>query len=156
MSPTLTVSSFFRPVLFPLFCSTSSTWTTVVQNILETPEPRSKQKHRRPEPRKHRTPILVFFTRIFFGAMRFFFEFFRIPPKGLPFICFDILPHNGCQKIPKGLHFSALWHCSKISVSIFFRKFFEISQGSPFNFFIFCTTGVSQSPKGPAFYNFEP
>ena len=36
---------------FLFICSTSSTLTTDLQNILETPEPRPKQKHRRPEPR---------------------------------------------------------------------------------------------------------
>ena len=36
---------------FLFICSTSSTLTTDLQNILEPPEPRPKQKHRRPEPR---------------------------------------------------------------------------------------------------------
>ena len=52
MSPTLTVRSFFRRVR-STFCSTTSTSTTDVQNILETPELRPKQKPRRAEPRKH-------------------------------------------------------------------------------------------------------
>ena len=50
------VASFFSSVqrdrsTFLFICSTSSTLTTDLQNILETPEPRPKQKHRRPEPR---------------------------------------------------------------------------------------------------------
>ena len=38
---------------------------------------------------------------------------------------------------------------------IFFRKFFDVSKLSPFNFFnILQQTGLSKSPKGP-FYNFR-
>ena len=51
-------------------------------------------------------PPLMFFTRIFFGTLRLFFEVFWIPPKGLPLVCFDILQHNGSQKIPKGPPFT--------------------------------------------------
>ena len=29
-----------------------------------------------------------------------------IAPKGLPFVCLDVLQHNGCQKIPKGPPFT--------------------------------------------------
>ena len=37
------------------------------------------------------------------------------------------------------LHFSALWHCSKISLKKFFGKFFYVPKGSPLQFFfIFC------------------
>ena len=43
-----------------------------VQNIYQTPEPRPKQKYRRPDPRKHRIPPLVFFTRIFSALCDFF------------------------------------------------------------------------------------
>ena len=50
-------------------------------------------------------PPLVFFTRIF-SALCDFFELFWIPPKGLHFVCFDILQHNGCQKIPMGPPFT--------------------------------------------------
>ena len=53
---TLTVASFFSSVqrdrfTFLFICSTSSTLTTDLQNTLETPESRPKQKHQRPEPR---------------------------------------------------------------------------------------------------------
>ena len=41
----------------------------------------------------------------FFGTVRLFFETFWIAPKG-PFICFDILQHNGCKTIPKGPPFT--------------------------------------------------
>ena len=91
---------------FLFICSTSSTWTTDVHNILETPEHRPKQ-HRRPEPRKHRIPPFVFFTRIFFRRYATFFEVFLDSTKGSPLRLFR---HNGCQKpqrVPL-LHFSAL------------------------------------------------
>ena len=97
---TLTVASFFRQfnAIGPLF-PTSSTWTTDDQNILETPEPRPKQNNRRAEPRKHRIPPSAFFTRIFFRHYATFYLlfwfFFWIPPKSLPFVCFDIFQHNG-------------------------------------------------------------
>ena len=87
---------------------------------------------------------------------------FWIPPKGPPFVCFDILQHNGCQKIPKGPPSTFVGtvvyicrHCDTVEKSHFknFSEFFlKISQGSPFNFFhISQPTGVSQSRKGPPF-----
>ena len=79
---------------------------------------------------------LVFFTRIFFGTMRLFFGFHQ----RIPFVCFDILQHNGCQKNPKGLPFYIFRHCDtvkKISFLIFFRKFLNLPRVSLI-FFIFC------------------
>ena len=89
------------------------------------PEPRPKQKHRRPEPRKHRVPPLVFFILIFFGTMRLFFQVLLIPPKGLSFVRFDILQHNGCQKIPKGPPFTVFGTVThfKNLILIFFGNF---------------------------------
>ena len=143
---TLTVARSFSSVqrdrsTFLFICSTSSTWTTDVQNILETPEPRPKQKHRRPEPRKHRIPPLVCFTRIF-SSLCYFFEVFWIPPKGLPFVCFDILQHNGCQKNPKCplLHFSAFFSASHFN---FFWKFLKSPKGPPLIFFSYFATNWS-------------
>ena len=100
----------------------------------------------------------LFFTRHYAT----FFEIFLIPPKGLIYVCFDILQHNGCQKIPKGPPFHILRHCDTVQkfknlMVKFFKKLFKVSQWSPFKFFhILQPTGVSQSPKGPPFYNFEP
>ena len=89
-----------------------------------------------------------------------FFETFWIAPKGPPFICFDILQHNGCQKIPKSPPFYNFRHCDTVQKSHFlhfFGKFFLVPKGSPFKFFhILQPAGVQQSPKGPTFYNFEP
>ena len=91
--------------------------------------------------------------------MRLFFETFWIAPKGPPFICFDILIHNGCQKIPKGPPFYIFRHCDTVQKSHFknfFGQFFQSLKGPPFNFFhILQPAGVSQSPKGPPFYIFR-
>ena len=38
------------------------------------------------------------FSLGFFRHYETFLWFFWIAPKGLPFVCFDILQHNGCQK----------------------------------------------------------
>ena len=78
---------------------------------------------------------------------------------GLPFVSSDILQHNGCEKIPKGPPFTFFGTVTlfKNLVLKFFRKFFKISQVFPFNYFhTLQPTGVSQNPKGPLFYNFEP
>ena len=94
-----------RIYIFLLFCSTTSTWFTDVQNILNAPEHRSKRKHRRPDARKHtKDPPLMIFTPIFFDTMRLFLFsafIFWVAAKGHPFVCLDILQRNGCQKIPK-------------------------------------------------------
>ena len=94
----------------------------------------------------------------FFSALCDFFEIFWIPPKGLPFVCFDILQHKGCQKNPKGSLFYIFWHCDTVQKShfkIFSRKFFKISQGSPF-FSYFATNWSFTKPKRSPFYIFEP
>ena len=128
---------------FLFSCSTSSTWTTDVQNILETPEPRPKQN----------IDVQNLENILRIPLWCFSLEFFGLHQRVS--ILFCLLRYFATQwmsKNPKGsplLHFSALWHCSKISFWNFFRKFL-ISQGSPFNYFrILKPTGVSQSPKVP-------
>ena len=87
--------------------------------------------------------------------MRLFFEVFWIAPEGPPFICFDILQHNGCQKIAKGPPFYIFRHCDTVQKShlkFFFGKFFHVSKGSPLQFFkIFC----NQLEFHKALLNFE-
>ena len=110
-----------------------------------------KKSKTRPEPRKHtKDPTLA---PLFFGTMRLFLKFFglhqRVPPS------FDILQHNGCQKIPKGPPFTFFGTVTLFKNHFFqkfFEKFFKVTKGSPFNFFhTLQPTGVSQSPKGPPF-----
>ena len=58
-----------------------------------------KKQNRRPQPRNHtKDPPL------FFGTVRLFETFWIeiFSPKGPPFNFFDVLQHNGCQKIAKG------------------------------------------------------
>ena len=146
---------FFRHVrsTFLFICSTTSNLNNFepqkhVQN-------EKKKQNRRPEPRNHtKDPSIA----PLFSALCDFFETFWIAPKGPSFICFDILQHNGCQKNRKGsplLHFR---HCDTILILNFFGKFFQVPKGAPlqFSFHILQPAGVSQSPKGPPFYNFEP
>ena len=120
-----------------------------VQNILETLEPPPKQKHRRPEPRKHRKSPLVFFTLIF--RKYAIFELFWIPPKGLPFVCFDILQHNGCQKIPKGPPFTFFGTVTlfKNLIKIFLGNFFKSPKGSPSFFSYFATNWSFTAQRVP-------
>ena len=135
---TLTVASFFSSVqrdrsTFLFICSTSSTWTTDVQNILEH---RPKQKHRRPEPQKHRIPRpFSVFHSYFFRHCAIFLKFFGFRSE----VCFDILQHNGCQKIPKGPLFTFFGTVTLFKNLInFFWNRLKFSKGSPVNFFIFC------------------
>ena len=124
MCPTITVGSFFRheSSTFLFICSTTSNLNNFKPQQLQ-PQKRvqneKKKQNRRPEPRKHTKDPTI--APLFFGTMRLF-ETFWIAPKGPPFICFDILQHNGCQKIAN-----------------FFGKFFHVPKGSPLQFFfIFC------------------
>ena len=66
------------------------------------------------------------FPSDFFRNYATFFELFWIPPKGLAFVCFDILQHNGSRKIAKGPPFYIFRHCDTVQKShfkIFFGNF---------------------------------
>ena len=73
-----------------------------------------------------------------------------------PFICFDILQQNGCQKIANGPPFT-FFGTVKLFKNLHFGKFFHVPKGFPLQFFFHFLqpAGVSQSPKGLPF-NFEP
>ena len=90
----------------------------------------------------------------FFGTMRLFLKLFGLLQR-VNLLFFNILQHNGCQKIPKGPPFTFFWHCDtvqKSQFSIFLGNFFKSPKGSPSIFFhILQPAGVSQSPKGPPF-----
>ena len=117
------MASFFRQfnAIGPLFCS-------FVQH---------------PEPRKHRIP--GFFHSDFFRHYVTFLEFFWIPPKGLPFVCFDILQHNGCQKIPKGPPFTFFGTVTlfKNLILYFFPEIFKNLPRFPLYFFSYFATNWS-------------
>ena len=83
------------------------------------------------------------------------FETFWIAPKGHPFVCIDILQHNGCRKIAEGPPFYIFRHCDTVQKS-HFKKFFGIfscpQRVPPSIFFHFLQPArVSQSPKSPPF-----
>ena len=72
--------------------------------------------------------------------------------QGPLFICFDILQHNGCHKIPKGPPFTFFGTVQKSHFYIFLGKG-SSPQRAPLQFFfhILQPAGVSQSPKGSPF-----
>ena len=90
----------------------------------------------------------MFFTRIVFGIMRLFW-FFWIAPKDLPFVCFNILQHNGCQKIPEGPP-STFFGTMALFKNLILEIFISIISLQLFH--ILQPPWVSQSPKGPPFY----
>ena len=134
MSPTITVGSFFLWSTFLFICSTTSNLNNFKHQELQ-PQKRvqneKKKQNRRPEPRKYTKDPPI--APLFFGTMRLF-ETFWIAPKGPPFICFDILQHNGCQKITKGPPFYIIRHCDTVQKSHFknfFVKFFHVPKVPP-------------------------
>ena len=93
----------------------------------------------------------------FFGTMQLFFEIFWIAAKS-PFICFDILQHNACQKITKGPSCYIFRHCDIVQKCHFqfFGNFLKSPKG-PLQFFPYFPTSWSfTKPKGSPFYTFEP
>ena len=162
MCPTLTVGSFFRRVRSTFLFICSTTWTMEFQNS-RTSDLRSASKTKRKKA-KHiqnlentlRIPLCPTFFRYY---ATFFWNFLDCS-KGSPFICFDILQHNGCQKIPKGPPFTFFGTVTLFENLIFwsfFGKIFKVTKGSPFNFFhVLQPAAVLQNLKGPPFYIFEP
>ena len=137
-------------------CSTTSNLNNFKPQQLQ-PQKRvqneKKKQNRRPQPRKHtKDPTLAPF---FFGTMRLFLDCTR----GSPFLCFDILQHNGCQKIAKGPPFYIFRHCDTVQKShliIFLENFFMSPKGPPFNFFKFFATSWSFTKPEGSLLNFEP
>ena len=111
-----------------------------------------KKQNRRPEPRKHtKDPplaILVFFIWIFL-ALRFFSKIIGLLQRA-PLHWLRYFTTEWMLKNPKGFTFLGTATLFKSSFFIFIEFFFQVSKGSPFNFFhILQQTGVSKSPKGP-------
>ena len=151
MCRTLTVGSFFRRVrsTFLFICSTTSNLNNFKPQQLQ-PQKRvqneKKKQNRRPEPRKHtKNPHIA---PLFFSTMRLF-ETFWIAPKGHPFICFEILQHNGCRKIAKGSPFTFFGTVTlfKNLIKKFFWESFSCPQRVPPSIFFYFLqpAGVSQS-----------
>ena len=171
---TLIVASFYRQfnAIGPLFCSfvqhhqleirTSKTYSKR-QNLVQKKNIDVQNLENIGSP--------LFFTRFFLGTM-WFFWFFWIPPKGLPFVCFDnffgfhqrvspsfvsifcnTMDVKKSQRVPPFTFFGTV-----TLFRIFFLIFLKNLQRVPFNFFsYFGTNWSSTKPKGsPPFYNFEP
>ena len=149
MCPTLTVGSIFRHEMstFLFICSTTSNLNNFKPQQLQTsttpasearPKRKEKKQNRRPEPRKHtKNPHIA---PLFFRHYEIF-ETFWIAPKGPPLICFNILQHNGCQKIAKGppfTFFGTVTLFKNLILKIFLGNFFMSPNGPLHFFFIFC------------------
>ena len=91
--------------------------------------------------------------------MRLFLKLFGLHQRAPPLFFFDILKHNGCQKISKGPPFYIFGTVALFKnhiLKFFLGCFFQSLKGPPFIFFhILQPAGVSQSPKGPPFYIFR-
>ena len=152
------MASFFRQfnAICPLFCS----FVQYHQLELRTSKAYSKRQnlvHNKNIDVQNIDNIgspLSFFHSDFFRHYATFFEAFWIPPKGLPFNFFYILQHNRCQKSP-GSPFYNFRHCDIVQ-KIFSEIFLNLPM-VPLKFFpILQPTRVSQNPKGPPYYNYEP
>ena len=156
MCPTLTVGSFFRRVrsTFLFICSTTSNLNNFEPQQLESQNASKTKRRNKTDVQNLEITLRIPHSPTFFRHYATFFGTFWIAPKGPPFICFDILQHNGCQKIPKGppSTFFGTVTLFKNLFKNFFGKFFQVPEGLPFNFFHnLQPAGVSQSPKGPPF-----
>ena len=112
-----------------------------------------KKQNRRPQPRKHTTKDFTL-ALLFFGTMRLFLKFLDCT-RGSPYICFDILQHNGCQKIAKRPPFYIFRHCDTVQRSHLkniFGKFFRLQRVPPSIFLkIFATSWSFTNPEGSPF-----
>ena len=160
MCPTITVGSFFRPErsTFLFICSTTSNLNNFKPQQLQ-PQKRvqneKKKQNRRPQPRKHTKDFTL---APFFRHYATSFEVFWIAPEGPPFICFDILQQNGCQKIAKGPPFYIFRHCDTVRKS-HLKKLgnFSVSEGSHLHFSsIFCNQLEFHKARRVPLLNFEP
>ena len=147
---------FFRRVrsTFLFICSTTSNLNNFKPQQLQTPTtPTSEARPKRKEKTKQtsKDPTLA----PLFSTLCDFFEVFWIASEGPPFICFDILQHNGCQKIAKGppcTFFGTVTLFKNLIQKIFSGNFFMSAKGPPFIFKKFFATSWSfTKPEGSPF-----
>ena len=153
MCPTLTVGSFLD-TYGPLFCSLFICSLRKFKTP-ETSEP-GQNKKGCPETRKHtKDPLSSQIPPNFFRHYATFLKNMLNCIKGSPFICFDILQHNGCQKIPKG-PFKFFGNVRPLNVILnFFLEIFLNSPKGPPSFFSYCATNWSfKKPKGSPLLQF--
>ena len=140
-------------------CSTTSNLNNFKPQQLQSQkrvQNEKKKQNRRPEPRKHtkdptRAPL-------FFVTMRLF-ETSWIAPKGPPSfvsIFCNTMDVKKSQWVPPFIFFVTVTLLKNLIKKIF-GVFFSCPQRVPLHFFHFLQpAGVSQSPKGPPIFNFEP
>ena len=151
---TLTAGSFFKHVrsTFLFICSTTTTWTTDVQNILKTSEPNPEQTNRRPELRKHtKDPPLpwCFHLGIFRHNATLFRKFFWLHYR-VPFQFGNRMNVEQTHRVTSII----FWHfdCSNSQFLFFFPKFFWCLQRFPSSFFPYFPISWSfKKPKGAPF-----
>ena len=110
-----------------------------------------KKQNRRPQPPNHTKD-----PPTFFGTMRLFETFWieYFSSKDPPFSFFDVLQHNGCQKIAKGPPFYIFWRCDTVQKShkkFFLGNFFM----SPKGLKIFCNQLEFHKARIVPLLNFE-
>ena len=142
MCPTLTVGSFFRRVrsTFLFICSTTSNLNNFEPQQLESQNASKTKRRNKTDVQNLEITLRIPHSPTFFRHYATFFGTFWIAPKGPPFICFDILQHNGCQKIPKGppSTFFGTVTLFKNLFKNFLGNFFKSPKGSPSIFLIIC------------------
>ena len=145
------MGSFFRRVSSTFFVhlfNNNNNWTMGVQNILETSEPRPKQKEK-PTSRISKLYCLGVLHLVFFRHWDFFLKIFGLHQR-VPLHLFRYFATEWMLKIPKGPPLVYIFlHCDTSKISIFFKLFILKSPKGPPSFFfhILQQTGVSKSPK---------
>ena len=113
MCPTITVGSFFKTRKVHFFVHLFNNLELQQLQTLTTPTSEARPK-RKEKTKQTSTTSKTHLSPTFF---QHFFEVFWIAPEGPPFICFDILQHDGCQKVAKGPPFYIFRHCDTVQKS---------------------------------------
>ena len=155
------MASFFRQfnAIGPLFCSfvqhhqlelrTSKTYSKR-QNLVQN-------KNIDVQNLENIGSLLRCFSVGFFWHYATFFEVFWISPKGLPFVCVDILQHNGCQKSQRGppfTFFGTVTLFKNLILKFFIGNFLKSLKGPPLIFSYFATYWSFRKPKGSPLLQF--
>ena len=127
MCPTLTVGSFFRRVKSP-FCSFVQQFqNTRTSDRIENEK--KKTKHAQNLESTLRIPPWPHFFRHLRLYLKFSGLHQRVSPSFVPIFC-NTMHVKKSQRV-RLLHFSALWHYSKITIKKFLGNFFKSSKAPP-------------------------
>ena len=162
MCPTLTVGSFFRRVRstflkFVQQLQTSTTLNLNNSNLKSASKTKSKNKT---DVQNLEITLRIPHSPTFFGAMQLFLKLFglhqRVPLHLFRHFATQWMSKKS-QRVPPFTFFGTVTQFKNLILNFFLGNFFQVSKGLPFTFFhILQPAGVSQTPKGPPFYNFEP